>query len=67
VFRSTHNEARHMIQPVEMKKTLPMKLHDGIVSTTTEVWDMLTAIRDGDLDRVKELDSSRPLRYTQPV
>ena len=46
-----------MIQPIEMQKTLPMKLHDGVVSTTTEVWDMLTASRDGNLDQMKELAS----------
>jgi ankyrin repeat protein len=62
-----------MIQPVELKKTLPMKLHDGIVSTTTEVWDMLVASRDGDLDRVKELTSRCPAlitcqyNYTPPL
>jgi hypothetical protein len=41
-----------MIQPVEMTKTFPMELHDGTVSTTTDVWNMLVASRDGDLDRV---------------
>jgi uncharacterized protein len=44
-----------MIQPLEMKKTRPIKLHVGGVATTTEVWTMLTASRDGDLARVKEL------------
>jgi hypothetical protein len=44
-----------MIQPFEMKETRPMELHDGVVSTTTDVWNMLTASRDGDLDRAKEL------------
>ncbi len=53
-----------MIKPVEMKKTLPMKLHDGVVSTTTEVWGMLTASRDGNLDRVKELASLCPALIT---
>ena len=44
--------------PVEMRKTLPMELHDGVYSTTTEVWNMLAACRDGDLERVKEMVSS---------
>src|SRR5262247_587891 len=53
-----------MIQPVEMTKTLPMELHDGAVSTTTDVWSMLTASRDGDIDRVKELDQGCPALIT---
>jgi ankyrin repeat protein len=32
-----------------------MELHDGVVSTTAEVWEMLCASRDGDLDRVRRL------------
>ena len=44
-----------MIQHSEMKKTRPMALHDGVVSTTTDVWNTLVASRDGDLVRVKEL------------
>jgi len=44
-----------MIRPVEMKETLPMELHDGVVSTTMDVWNMLTSSHDGDLDPVKEL------------
>jgi uncharacterized protein len=62
-----------MILPVEMKKTLPVELHDGVQSTTTEVWDMLTASRDGNLDRVTELVSRCPAlstcqyNYTPPL
>lgn len=44
-----------MIQPAEMKETHPMKLHDGRVSTTTEVWNMLSASCAGELARVVEL------------
>jgi len=44
-----------MIQPFELKETRPMELHDGVVSTTTDVWNMLTASQDGHLDSVKEL------------
>ena len=44
-----------MIQPFEMKETRPMELHDGVVSTTTDVWNMLTASQDGDSERAKEL------------
>jgi uncharacterized protein len=62
-----------MIQPVEMKKTLPMDLHGGVRATTTEVWEMLGASRDGDLDRVKRICSIRPelatcqYNYTPPL
>ena len=44
-----------MIQPLEMKETHPIKLHNGAVSTTTNVWNMLSASFDGDLSRVKSL------------
>ncbi len=62
-----------MIQPVEMRKTLPITLHGGGVSTTTEVWEMLSASRDGDIDRVTRLLSQRPelctcqYNYTHPL
>ena len=62
-----------MIQPVEMRNTLPMTLHGGASSTTTEVWEMLSASRDGDLDRVMQLISRRPelctcqFNYTPPL
>ena len=61
-----------MMQPVEMRRTLPMTLH-GDASSTTEVWEMLTAARDGDLDRVTHLISERPalstcqFNYTPPL
>ncbi|MGH9837188.1 MAG: ankyrin repeat domain-containing protein [Blastocatellia bacterium] len=62
-----------MIQPFEMKETRPIKLHDGGVSTTTDVWDMLTASQDGDLSRVKQLAQRCPrlltcqYDYTSPL
>jgi len=62
-----------MIQPVEMRKTLPMELHGGARATTTDVWNMLTASRDGDLDRVNQLCSIQPAlstcqyNYTPPL
>jgi hypothetical protein len=39
------------------KETHPIRLHDGGVSTTTEVWDMLSASFDGDVGRVFSLQS----------
>ena len=53
-----------MIQPTEMTKTLPMELHDGAVSTTIDVWNMLTASQDGDFERVKELAQRCPALIT---
>ncbi len=62
-----------MVQPIEMQRTLPMTLHDGVVSTTTQVWEMLCASRYGDLDRVMQLISEQPqlstcqYNYTPPL
>jgi hypothetical protein len=62
-----------MIQPFEMKETRPMQLHDGVVSNTTDVWNMLTASQNGDLDPVKELAQRCPALiacqydYTSPL
>lgn len=61
-----------MIQPIEMRHTLPITLHGGM-STTTEVWEMLRACRDGKLDRASELMSHQPalatcqFNYTPPL
>jgi len=61
-----------MIQPIEMQRTLPMTLH-GAMSTTTEVWEMLRACRDGDLERALALLSHQPalatcqFNYTPPL
>ena len=38
-----------------MKKALRVDLHDGAFSTTTDVWQMLVASRDGRLDQVQQL------------
>jgi ankyrin repeat protein len=62
-----------MIQPVEMRKTLPMALHGAASTTTTEVWEMRSASRDGDLERVRRLIEQRPelgtcqYNYTPPL
>jgi uncharacterized protein len=53
-----------MIQPFEMKETRPMELHDGVVSTTTDVWNMLVASRDDDRGRVQELARRCPALLT---
>ena len=62
-----------MLTPIEMQRTLPMKLHGGAASTTTEVWAMLSACRGGDLARAQELMAERPelatcqYNYTPPL
>jgi hypothetical protein len=62
-----------MIQPIEMKTTLPMDLSHGVVSTTTNVWNMLVASRDGNIERIKALADGCPglvyaqYNYTPPI
>ena len=53
-----------MLQPLEMRATRPMRIHDGVLTTTTDVWSMLMASRSGDLDRVKELAARCPALLT---
>jgi ankyrin repeat protein len=61
-----------MIQPYEMKLGLPMDLCMGQVRTD-QVWEMLTASYNGDLDRIKQLNSHHPslvfckYNYTPPI
>jgi len=62
-----------MIQPHEMKLNLPMKLSNDVVSTTTKVWNILVASRNGNLDEVKHLVKQCPeliyaqYNYTPPI
>ena len=62
-----------MLTPIEMQRTLPMALHGGAKSTTTEVWAMLSAAFAGDLARAQELMAQRPelatcqYNYTPPL
>ena len=62
-----------MIQPHEMKLNLPMKLSNDVVSTTTKVWNILVASRNGNLDEVKHLVKECPeliyaqYNYTPPI
>ena len=46
--------------PVEMRAGFTMRLYDNAVVSTADVWSMLIAARDGDLDKVKALLSSSP-------
>ncbi len=62
-----------MIQPNEMKLDLPMTVSKGVVSTTSQVWDILVASRDGDLPRIMQLVKKCPeliyaqYNYTPPI
>ena len=62
-----------MLQPIELKLELPMQLSNGVVSTTTKVWNILVASKDGDLDSVKKLGAECPellyaqYNYTPPI
>ncbi|MFT3742820.1 MAG: ankyrin repeat domain-containing protein [Pyrinomonadaceae bacterium] len=55
-----------MIQPRELRKERPMKLSEGVWSTTTKVWEILSASAVGDLAIVKQLGGECPqLLYAQ--
>jgi ankyrin repeat protein len=62
-----------MIQPSEMKLNLPVSLSNGKTSTTTEVWNILLASRDGNIERVEQLVNECPeliyaqYNYTPPI
>lgn len=62
-----------MIQPPELKPELPVDLSHGAVATTTQVWNILVASREGNLEMAKELASKCPelvyaqYNYTPPV
>jgi ankyrin repeat protein len=62
-----------MIQPHEMKLNLPMKLSNEVVSTTTKVWNILVASKNGNLEEVKHLVNECPeliyaqYNYTPPI
>ena len=62
-----------MIHPVEMKQPQPQELPGGYTSTTSDVWKMLTACRNGDLTTVRDLVEHCPglvhceYNYTTPI
>lgn len=49
-----------MLQPLELRVSLPMELQGGKYATTTDVWHMLAASRSGDLERVTSLAAATP-------
>lgn len=62
-----------MIQPNEMKSELPMEVANGIISSTTKVWNILVASNKGDLDTVIKMIADCPeliyaqYNYTPPI
>lgn len=55
-----------MIQPIELSSELPMKLSNDVVSTTTKVWNILVASKNGDLNSVKKMgEECHELLYAQ--
>jgi ankyrin repeat protein len=62
-----------VIRPVELRGSAPIRLSNGQMSTTEDVWGMLTASRDGDLARVDALAGACPglihceYNYTPPL
>jgi len=62
-----------MIQPNELKLNLPMEVANGVTSTTTKVWDILVASRNGDLEAIKKMVDECPeliyaqYNYTPPI
>lgn len=42
-----------MIKPLEMNLGLPMEVANKVISTTDKVWEILTASRNGDLEKVR--------------
>jgi ankyrin repeat protein len=49
-----------MIQPYEMKLDLPMEIANGVVSNTNDVWAMLVASTQGDLETIRRLSERCP-------
>ena len=62
-----------MIQPIELKSDLQMKLSNDAVSTTSKVWSVLSASKRGDLETVKKLGNEchellyAQYNYTPPI
>lgn len=62
-----------MIQPNDLKLNLRMKLSNGVESTTTKVWEALSAAKNGALGNIMELVAECPeliyaqYNYTPPI
>ena len=62
-----------MIQPNELKSGLRMDIANGVIATTSKVWEILSASYNGNLERIKELVSEcseliyAQYNYTPPI
>jgi ankyrin repeat protein len=62
-----------MIQPNELKLALPMKVAGETLSSTSQVWEILFASYQGNLEKVKTLVATCPdliyaqYNYTPPI
>lgn len=62
-----------MIQPPELKFSLPMEVANGVVSTTEKVWEILLASYKGDIGAIKQLVNEcseliyAQYNYTPPI
>ena len=62
-----------MLQPNELKLNLPVKLTDGAMSTTGKLWEVLVAAKEGNLERIRNLEADCPAliyaqyNYTPPI
>ncbi|MES1226595.1 MAG: ankyrin repeat domain-containing protein [Bacteroidota bacterium] len=67
------NNAIGMVQPNELKIELPMEVANGVLSTTSKVWNILVAARNGDFKTLKGMTMACPeliyaqYNYTPPV
>jgi RNA polymerase sigma factor (sigma-70 family) len=66
-------EVKQMIKPVEFSRTRPAQLPGGHAATNNEVWQMLSACQQGDMEAVRLLAESCPglvhctYNYTPPI
>lgn len=62
-----------MIEPIEFKQSEPRELPGGYATTSNEIWQMLSACREGDLQVVRDLVERCPglvhceYNYTAPI
>lgn len=62
-----------MTRPPDLQHTFPMELSDGTLSTTTDVWQILLASRNGDFETVRRMGEACPAllyaqyNYTPPI
>ncbi|HEU5289184.1 MAG TPA: ankyrin repeat domain-containing protein [Cyclobacteriaceae bacterium] len=62
-----------MLQPAELKLDLPVELSNGAMSSTSMLWKILLASKEGDLDTIRKLAGDCPeliygqYNYTPPI